>query len=196
MDKTTLNRIFEPFFTTKPIGHGTGLGLSVVYGIIKQHNGYIRVESQKGIGTTFYIYFPLIKDDIKEMREESPHEIKGGTETILIAEDDDYVRGFIDSLLTSYGYSVISATDGKETLQRFLELKDEVKLCILDLKMPNMDGKDAINSIKNIKPNCKAILISGFPGEVLDEGQVRADCILSKPLDPKLFLKTIKQILD
>ncbi|MCX8028207.1 MAG: response regulator [Thermodesulfovibrionales bacterium] len=196
MDKTTLNRIFEPFFTTKPSGHGTGLGLSVVYGIIKQHNGYIRVESQKGIGTTFYIYFPLIKDDIKEMGEETPHEIIGGSETILIAEDDDYVRGFIDSLLTSYGYSVISAKDGKEALQRFLELKDDVRLCIFDLKMPNMDGKETIVAVKKIKPDCKTILISGFPGEVLDEGQAKSDCILSKPLDPKVFLKTIRQILD
>lgn len=196
MDKTTLSRIFEPFFTTKPIGHGTGLGLSVVYGIVKQHNGFIRVESQKGLGTSFFIYLPLIDEKSAEMSVEHPEEVKGGNETILIAEDDEYVRGFLEAFLASYGYKVISTKDGQEALQRFFEKKDNIQLCMFDLKMPIMNGAETIDEIKKIKPAQKTILISGYQTDVINDKLVNADVILTKPLDPKKMIRAIRELLD
>ncbi|MFQ3574433.1 MAG: response regulator [Thermodesulfovibrionales bacterium] len=196
MDNETIKRIFEPFFTTKPVGHGTGLGLSVVYGIVKQHNGFISVESQKGHGTTFFIYFPLIREGLIEDTSDGNHEIKGGVETILIADDDEYVRGFLESFLRSHGYNVISAKDGQEALQRFLEHKDSINLCIFDMRMPIIDGKEAIRKVRLIKPEVKIIPISGYFGEFADDDMLKTYHVLHKPLNPKEILITIRKLFD
>ena len=136
MDEKTKERIFEPFFTTKETGKGTGLGLSTVYGIIKQHKGNINVYSEPGRGTTFKIYFPLIDSKLTTEEGKALTPIKGGKETILIAEDEANVRALVREVLEEYGYNVIEASDGEEALQRFSENKDSINLAILDVIMP------------------------------------------------------------
>jgi signal transduction histidine kinase len=118
MDEATKSKIFDPFFTTKDVGKGTGLALSTVYGIVKQHNGYITVYSEPGRGTTFHIYIPLVNEIVREEKK-ARTPVKGGSETILIAEDDDAVRGLIKTVLTEHGYSVIEAVDGEDAIDRF-----------------------------------------------------------------------------
>ena len=123
MDESTIKRIFEPFFTTKEVGKGTGLGLSIVYGIIEKHNGSISCYSEPGIGTNFTIFIPAIEDAIEEHTPEADTRMPGGTETILLAEDDGVVRQFIRELLEEYGYTVIPAVDGEDAVRKFTETR-------------------------------------------------------------------------
>ena len=143
MDKETSERIFEPFFTTKELGRGTGLGLAIVYGIIKQHKGYINVYSEPGEGTTFKIYLPLIKPGIEEIRPEVTTSPERGTETILLAEDDEEVRLFTKEVLEDFGYRVIAAVDGKDAIEKFMVNKDKIHLLLFDVIMPKENGKEA-----------------------------------------------------
>jgi signal transduction histidine kinase/CheY-like chemotaxis protein len=198
MDEKTRERIFEPFFTTKDVGKGTGLGLSMVYGIIKQHDGYINVSSKHNIGTIFNIYLPLIKSDVEETKLEDLLVLKGGTETVLVAEDDESVRKLIREVLLGYGYKVIEAGDGEEAVSRFKENKDNIQLLILDVIMPKKNGKEAYDEIKEIKPDIKTIFTSGYNVDIihkkgiLDEG---LDFIL-KPILPDELLRKMREVLD
>ena len=140
MDKETLRRIFQPFFTTKEVGKGTGLGLSIVYGIIKQHGGYINVESEPGKGATFRIYLPMIKLTVEEEKPRSLPAYLNGTETILVAEDEEDVRNLTKSLLEEADYKVIEAVDGYDTINKFMENKEDVSLLLLDVVMPTKNG--------------------------------------------------------
>src|SRR5574340_481418 len=144
MDEETRKHIFEPFFTTKEVGKGTGLGLAVVYGIIKQHEGYVNVYSEPGKGTTFRIYLPLIASEAREEgkahKEEPPAR---GTETILVAEDDESLRKLSSIVLTQFGYTVIEAVDGEDAVRQFMENKDRIQLLLFDLIMPKINGKEA-----------------------------------------------------
>jgi len=198
MDERTKERIFEPFFTTKEVGKGTGLGLSMVYGIIKQHEGYITVYSEHGKGTTFRIYLPLIKSKIEETEPADLSILKGGLETVLIAEDDAHVRELTKNLLERFGYKVIDAVDGEDALIVFNENKDNVHLLILDVIMPKKNGKEVYDEIKKVRPDIKAIFISGYASDIiykkgiLEEG---TDVIL-KPLSPQELLKKAREMLD
>src|SRR6185369_1854828 len=153
MDEATRQRIFEPFFTTKEVGKGTGLGLAVVYGIIKQHEGYINVYSEPGIGTTLKIYLPVISEardeELRSVREEAP---VGGSETILLAEDDEMVRRLEMLVLKESGYTVIEAVNGADAVSKYSESKDRIDLLLLDLIMPSMNGKEAFDEIRKIRP--------------------------------------------
>ncbi|HEY6011025.1 MAG TPA: PAS domain S-box protein, partial [Nitrospirota bacterium] len=151
MDRQTVKKIFEPFFTTKELGKGTGLGLSIVYGIIKQHNGYINVYSEPGAGTTFRVYLPLSSIGEGELRPEDFGPVEGGTETILVAEDDDDVRRLARVVLREYGYKLIEARDGEEAIHQFNEHRDSIDLLILDVVMPKRNGKDVLEEIQRIK---------------------------------------------
>ena len=159
MDENTRQRIFEPFFTTKEVGKGTGLGLSMVYGIIKQHSGYINCYSEQGKGTTFRIYLPLIKEEAKEAKAaaEGYTALTGGTETILLAEDEEEVRKLMKLVLEEAGYKVIEAVDGQEALEKFRENKDSIDLLLLDVIMPKINGKGVYEEAKKIKPDVKAL---------------------------------------
>jgi PAS domain S-box-containing protein len=198
MDSRTRERIFEPFFTTKEVGKGTGLGLSMVYGIIKQHNGYINVYSELGKGTTFKIYLPVIELEVKEIETAIPTAPAGGTETILLAEDDKEVRNLIKDILQKFGYKVIEAVDGEDTIKKFMDDKDKIQLLILDVIMPKKSGKEAYAEIKNIRPDVKALFTSGYAAETIFKKGLFEEGIhlVSKPLLPKELLKKVREVLD
>ena len=149
MDERTRQKIFEPFFTTKELGRGTGLGLAIVYGIVKQNNGYINVYSEVGTGTTFKIYFPFVGAPTGEDRHPGAQQpLRRGTETILLAEDNETVRLLNRNVLQEFGYTVIEAVDGKEALQKFREHRDRISLFILDVIMPKKNGKEVFEEMK------------------------------------------------
>jgi len=162
IDKKTLERIFEPFFTTKGPGIGTGLGLSMVYGIVKQHGGHITCYSEPGAGTTLKIYFPAIDSEVKS---EKPMDLvvpKRGTETILLVDDNESVRDLGEEMLLEYGYSVITASNGREALQIYSSERENISLVILDLFMPEMGGKECLRALLRMDPKVRVLLVSGF----------------------------------
>ena len=140
MDERTMEHIFEPFFTTKEVGKGTGLGLASAYGIMKQHNGYINVSSRPGEGSTFLLYLPEVKEKPRETRS-AVHEAKGGSETLLLAEDNADIRSVMSGILKMSGYTVIDAVNGRNAVEKFREHQDEIKLVILDVVMPEENGR-------------------------------------------------------
>ena len=198
MDKITMEHIFEPFFTTKEVGEGTGLGLSIIYGIIKQHNGHIEVESEPGKGTTFKIYLPLIKFEASETRVEKVLKPTGGTEKILLAEDDVQSRGLLKEILQRFGYRVVEAVDGEEAIARFIEERNEISLVILDVIMPKKDGRTVYNKIKEIDPGMKALFMSGYTADIIHRKGIYEDDLnfLSKPVIPYDLATKIREILD
>ena len=171
MDKETQRRIFQPFFTTKEVGKGTGLGLSVVYGIIKQHEGYINVESEPGKGATFRIYLPLVKSTVEEEKPTSlpAPAYLNGTEMILLAEDEEDVRNLTKSLLEEAGYEVMEAVDGYDTINKFMENKDTINLLLLDVIMPTKNGRETYEEIRKIRPDIKALFMSGYSESVIHQ---------------------------
>ncbi|MFA7404547.1 MAG: response regulator [Pelobacteraceae bacterium] len=199
MDDVTRRQIFDPFFTTKDIGKGTGLGLAVVYGIIMQHDGYITVDSEQGIGTTFRIYLPLTEYPKKEQREEPPPKTSGwGSETILLAEDDETVRTMALSLLQSFGYQVIDAVDGEDAVQKFHENRDRIQLLLFDVIMPNKNGIAAYDEIREIAPGMKVIFASGYATDSVRQIALADDnvLLLSKPYLSINLLALVRRALD
>ncbi len=199
MDETTQKRIFEPFFTTKEVGKGTGLGLSVVYGIIREHGGYIDVGSEKGAGTTFRIYLPVIKAGLEEPFSTVPEEEPtGGSEMILLAEDDEMVRRLEVGVLTGYGYKVIEARDGEEAVKLFRENSERIDLLLFDLVMPKMNGKEAFDEIRRIQPNIRAIFSSGYAPETIQKKMVLETGVqmLPKPTSTQTLLRKVRSVLD
>ena len=190
-------KIFEPFFTTKQMGQGTGLGLSIVYGIVKQHDGYVNVYSEPGRGTTFNIYLPLI-----EAAEGSPDEgeqrIRGGSETILLAEDDDGVRALVKIILSGAGYRVIEAADGADAVEKFRADPRAIDLLVLDVVMPKKNGKEAFDEISALRPGTRAIFVSGYTADIIDRNGLVGTGItlISKPLLPNLLLAKVREVLD
>lgn len=199
MDEETCRQIFDPFFTTKESGMGTGLGLAVAYGIIKQHNGHISVSSEPGHGTTFRIYLPLIDSLVYEKGNKAIYKKPDrGGETILLAEDDETIRNMVVSLLESFGYNVIIAVDGEEAVRKFRENRDRIALLLFDLIMPNMNGMAAYDQIKEIAPSIKVIFASGYSNEAIHQKAQEDDNVatISKPYLPSNMLATIRSVLD
>ncbi|OGW65544.1 MAG: hypothetical protein A2222_02675, partial [Nitrospirae bacterium RIFOXYA2_FULL_44_9] len=191
MDENTRQRIFEPFFTTKEVGRGTGLGLSMVYGIIKQHSGYINCYSEPEKGTTFKIYLPVIESATEKTKKEEHITLSGGTETILLAEDEEEVRKLMRLALEEAGYKVIEAVDGKEAIEKFRENKDSIGLLLLDVIMPKMNGKGVYEEARKIKPGIKALFSSGYPADFIHKKGILEEGLnfISKPASPHEFLK-------
>lgn len=199
MDGATQQRIFEPFFTTKEVGKGTGLGLAVTYGIIKQHDAYITVQSQPGVGTTFRIYLPIIAEEAEEESLlESKRAVAGGTETILLAEDDEAVRVMTKKLLAEFGYTVITATDGADAVNRFAANSQAIDLLLFDLIMPKMNGKEAFDEIRKIRPGIKALFYSGYAPETIRQKASLAEGsqLMAKPASPVEVLRNVRSVLD
>jgi len=192
-------KIFEPFFTTKEPGKGTGLGLAMVYGIIKQHEGYINVYSEPGNGTTFKIYLPSTQSKEESLPGSSGEALpRGGTETILVAEDDDIIRQLSEIILTQNGYTVISARDGEDAVKKFVDHKDEIQLVIIDVIMPKKSGKEAYDEIKAVRPHIRVLFSSGYTGDRIDNCILsREDCsFINKPVSPKDLLRKVRELLD
>jgi PAS domain S-box-containing protein len=199
IDSETKSKIFEPFFTTKEQGKGTGLGLSTVYGIVKQNDGYIDVNSEPGRGTTFEIYLPLLEGVTAEERSETEDlPAKGGSETILIAEDNENIRELFSTILQHHGYHVITAVDGEEAIIKFCENKDQVRLVLLDGIMPRKNGKEVYEEIRIINPSIKAIFVSGYAEDIISrEGQLeRGINFVQKPVTPLALLNKVREVLD
>ncbi|MFA6147614.1 MAG: response regulator [bacterium] len=198
MDEETRKRIFEPFFTTRDVGKGTGLGLAVVYGIIRQHDGFIDVQSKPGAGTTFRIYLPVLAMGTK--REDVSHGEPPvrGTETILLAEDEASVRSLFTTILTRFGYTVIEAVDGEDAVRKFLENQDKVQLLLLDLIMPRRNGKEAHDEIVKRKPGVKTIFASGYSPDLALEKTAFENgvSLIYKPISPVDLLKKVRSVLD
>lgn len=163
MDEKTRERIFEPFFTTKEMGRGTGLGLATAYGIIKNHNGFINVYSEKGQGTTFTIYLPASPNkDVAKPEFPETDEISGGTETILLVDDEAIILSVAKELLEALGYAVLTAGDGRAAVELYKKLKGTIDLVILDMVMPGMNGGETFDELKKINPGIKVLLSSGY----------------------------------
>lgn len=198
MDIKTRDQIFEPFFTTKEVGKGTGLGLAMVYGIIKQHKGFINVLSEQGQGTDFRFYLPLIKSEEKYVKPDQSFSTQGGNETILLAEDDEATRKLIKRVLVESGYTVIEAKNGLDAIQKFDEHHEQVQLFISDIIMPQMNGNEAFKEIRKFSPNIKAIFISGYTDEMMKHKGIFDDDLnfVSKPFSPQKVLEKIREVLD
>jgi PAS domain S-box-containing protein len=196
MDQATQESIFDPFFTTKEVGKGTGLGLATVYGIVKQHEGYITVWSELNQGSTFHIYFPEVRAAADQEKQQTVS-IKGGNEKVLIAEDNEEVRRFMREVLQQYGYKVIEAIDGKDAIDRFKRHQD-ADLIIVDSVMPKKNGRQVYEEIRSISSHIKTLFISGYTKDIIlnkgiEDGKFD---FIAKPLSPAALLQKVREILD
>ncbi len=201
MDEKTRERIFEPFFTTREMGRGTGLGLASAYGIIKNHNGFINVYSEKGQGTTFNIYIPAaIKQDARGHYTTTGDEAEAssGTETILLVDDESVILNVAEDMLKSLGYTVITASDGPTALDIYKGKQDQIELVILDMVMPDMGGGEVFDQLKEINPSVKVLLSSGYSlngqaSRIIDRG---CDGFIQKPFTINDIARQLRDILD
>ncbi len=201
MDEKVKSHIFEPFFTTKEAGKGTGLGMSVVHGIIEQHKAHILVFSVPGKGTTFEIYFPLEKGKSTTQNSKKAIIVKGGDETILIIEDDDMVRDVSVQLLTELGYHIHVTRDAREALELFEKKKEEINLVLSDVVMPGMSGPEIFSWINSIKPDLPVLFVTGYDiGQKLDEIKIIPNqdqiAVLQKPFTKETLGPKIRELLD
>jgi two-component system cell cycle sensor histidine kinase/response regulator CckA len=197
MDDATKARVFEPFFTTKELGRGTGLGLASAYGIIKNHGGFITVESKKDLGTSFMIYLPASK---KEIEDEcvSKGEVKKGRETILLIDDEDMILDIGAKMLERLGYKVITATGGRQGLEIYEKNRDKIDLVILDMIMPDFGGKKTFENLRRINQFVRVLLSSGYSLNSQAEEIMQSGCkgFIQKPFTMVELSNKIREILD
>jgi two-component system, cell cycle sensor histidine kinase and response regulator CckA len=200
MDLITLNRIFEPFFTTKGVGKGTGLGLATVYGIVKQHNGWIEVESEVGMGTTFRIYFPCSAHVATHTSSGGQEpKIRGGYETIMVVEDEEPLRELVTEILNLYGYKVVAAESGVEALKVWESRGKDVDLLLTDMVMPQgVSGRELAERLQQHNPALKIIYTSGYsPGMAgKDLALLEGFNFLPKPYPPSRLAEVVRECLD
>jgi nitrogen-specific signal transduction histidine kinase/CheY-like chemotaxis protein len=199
MDQETIERIFEPFYTTKETGKGTGLGLAMAYGIIKNHEGHITCNSNPDEGTQFNIYLPAIKVDVEDESAQIEEPITiGRGETLLVVEDESMLRNLAKDMLVRGGYKVIEANSGEEGLKVYQEKGQEISLVILDLIMPGMGGKQCLAEILKIDPQAKVIIASGYAmsDPEMDDIFSSSKGFIKKPYYFRNMLKVIREVLD
>lgn len=200
MSEDTRHRIFEPFFTTKEVGKGTGLGLSVAYGIMQSHRGFIDVASQPQKGAIFSVYFPVFEYSREDFSAavQSTQEISGGTDTVLIIEDEEMLRDLLRTILESKGYSVLAAGDGEEGVETFKKYNDRIAVVLSDLGLPKLSGEETISAIRRLNPEARVIIASGFiDPDIRSELEVFGvkDFIL-KPYVANEVLKVVRDVID
>jgi len=196
MDAATRDRIFEPFFTTKDRSQGTGLGLSTVYGIVRQHDGFLEVQSEVGKGTTFKVYLPLVDGVSESPVEESISDPPPGSETILLAEDDSGVRSVTTRILEKAGYRVIEAADGRQAISLYEENAGVIDLALLDLVMPLVGGLEVRSHIQRSGNNTRVLLTSGYSPDVAPGGPGEEFDVLPKPFTREALLRRVRETLD
>lgn len=199
MDAATLDRIFEPFFTTKEVGKGTGLGLATIYGIIRQHNGFVQVYSEVGLGSTFRVYVPAANVAVEASRvSEAPQEVRGGTETLLVAEDHEGLRQLAVETLSSLGYNVLVANDGEQALLEFQRSRSIISLVLLDVVMPKLSGPEVYERICTDAPGFPVIFATGYSADLslLKKAQANGLPILQKPYVTRDLARKIRETLD
>jgi CheY-like chemotaxis protein len=197
MDERTMERIFEPFFTTKEMGRGTGLGLASVYGIVKGHKGFINVYSQLGHGTTFNVYIPATKK-VPENGPDVSDEIMEGGETLLLVDDEETIRKVDKEIIEALGYTVILARGGFEAIEIYSARKNEIDVVILDMIMPDLDGGRTFDTLKEIDPDVKVILSSGYGLNREAEGIMQRGCkaFIQKPFNVHALSKVVREVID
>jgi len=199
MDDKTLSHIYEPFFTTKEPGQGTGLGLSMVYGIVKQSEGYIWVYSEPGKGTTLKLYFPQHEEGVPPPVERSAEvQPLEGTETILVVEDDDALRKLTIALLQSTGYRVLEADNGESAMKVVQNSDESIDLLLTDVLMPVMGGVDLSAQLRKSQPSLKVLLMSGYPGDLIarQRGSETDMVLIEKPFTRQWLLSKIRAVLN
>ena len=200
VDEGTRSKIFEPFYTTKGVGKGTGLGLAVVYGVATSHYGFTEVETEPGRGATFRLHFPVPRREVK--REETPpqiiEEVKGGSETILLVEDEEPQTRLLKSLLEATGYKVLTAGDGISAMEVYTRLKDNIALVITDLNMPKLDGWEVVQRMQAINPDVRVIVASGYldPNARSEMLKAGANVFVQKPYVPTEIMRRIREVID
>lgn len=197
MDRETQSRIFEPFFTTKEKGKGTGLGLSTVYGIVKQSGGYVMVQSELGRGTTFQIYLPLVEEAAEKHSVSVPHAALGGSETILLVEDEDSVRGLVRDTLSSKGYRVLEGENGEAGVAAAAGHAGKIDLIITDVVMPGMGGREMVKRLIESRPGTKVLYLSGYTEDaVISEGSgEHGTAFLQKPFTLQSLSRKVREVL-
>jgi PAS domain S-box-containing protein len=198
MDPATVAQIFEPFFTTKPVGKGTGLGLAMVYGFLKQSGGHVEVESGLGQGTTFRLYLPLVSDMYADVpRRTEPPQRRGGAETILLVEDDDAVRRICSRVLLSSGYQVLEARNGEQALEQVARSAGKLDLLVTDLVMPRIGGRQLAARLRDGVPWLRVLFLSGYTEDLsLAHELAPADGFLQKPFTPSALANKVRALLD
>jgi signal transduction histidine kinase/CheY-like chemotaxis protein len=202
MEKETLEHIFDPFYTTKEVGKGTGLGLAIVYGIVKNHEGYVMCYSRPESGTSFRIYLPaseaLIENEeaVESLEAKSP--AMGGNETILLVDDEKFIRELGVDVLGQAGYTVLTASNGEQALEVYRREKERIDLVVLDLIMPGMGGSKCLEELRKITPEAKVLIASGYSLDASSKGALEAGAavFINKPYDTKQLLELVRKILD
>ncbi len=198
MDATTLERIFEPFFTTKEIGKGTGLGLATVFGIVKQHHGFLEVYSELGRGTIFHVYLPASEGAAESRQQVDNMPVRGGSETILVAEYHEGMRDSVQEILEALGYYLLVARDGEEAVRKFVANSDKISLLLLDVAMPKLNGTEAYEKISQTKLGVPVIFTSGYSeeGALLASMVEKGASILQKPYGSTVLARKVRELLD
>ena len=191
-------RVFEPFFTTKRIGEGTGLGLAVVHGIIRQSGGFVDVESEPGRGSAFHIFLPLIEDGVSHLEKPELSSGQAGTETILLVEDEEGVRRLASMALKSAGYVVLTANNGHDAIRVVEANPAVINLLFTDVVMPQMSGPDLATQLRARMPNLKVLLSSGYTDEAMTRHGIFSENVafLQKPYTPQSLIRKVRQVLD
>jgi len=198
MSADVRDRIFEPFFTTKPVGQGTGLGLSVVYGIVKAHRGWITVASRPGQGSTFRVYLPAAEVEVGAAAGGAPPAVRGGHECILVVDDEEKVRNLTRCVLERWGFRVLAAADGDEALTIYRERTPEIDLVLLDFTMPGLTGLQVMRRLRDLNPAVRVVFASGHTGQPDDDSLLAAGAhgLVPKPYRPEELVRRVRQILD
>jgi CheY-like chemotaxis protein len=193
------DKIFDPFFTTKERGRGTGLGLSVVYSIVRNHHGVLLVDSEEGKGSTFRIILPAISSETECLDStEVKARLPGKNEVVLVVDDEESMQELARDLLEEAGYQVLTVSSGKEAIEVYCERKEEVDLVVLDLVMPGMDGAQTYLELRKIKPELKAFFCTGFMPNEITSSLLKDNLLQSvqKPFQPDAFVDLVRKTLD
>ena len=198
MEKRVLDHLFEPFFTTKRMGQGTGLGLAMVYGIVKGHEGFIQCESDLGKGTVFRIYWPAVEQAGEGELSEVPQQTRGGTETILLVDDEDALRDLAKTILSTYGYTVIPVSNGEKAVELYGQEKGRIHLVVLDLIMPGIGGIKCLEGLQAIDSSVKVVVASGYYPEESVKFRLEKETkgFIHKPYNVNELLLAVRKALE